>query len=86
MSDSSEDSGPSCEAGCCVNSGEQYTPCCHVPLCDEHYDDLIHQCHNCDSEWCETCIDYGNGYICSKCKNFVCYDCERDDNVVKCKC
>lgn len=48
------------------------TQCCHVSLCD--------------SEYCETCIDCGNGSICSKCKLFTCCDCDSDDDYNGCKC
>jgi len=62
----------SCEVSSCSKTGKhydfEYTPCCCIPLCEEHYNELVsvRKCHdNCTNseETCDTCFDI-NGYEC----------------------
>lgn len=44
----------------------EITPCCYEYVCEAHYNELMHECEDCDSEICEICIEYGNmnGLLC----------------------
>ena len=54
---------PRCEVGDCFKKSYNYTNCCHVPLCDDHYDVLMVKWYDNDEcEWsheevCQTCLD-----------------------------
>lgn len=57
--DDSEDSSssPDC-CGCASGVSENYTPCCHVGLCDNCYtDQMVKECSLCsnDEEICTAC-------------------------------
>jgi hypothetical protein len=66
----------SCEVSGCSVYGKQYlfeyTPCCHVPLCEEHFEELVQKrkcSKECTSSYsqCDVCFDI-NGFECD-CKN-----------------
>lgn len=72
-----------CELNGCFEKAYHRTSCCHVPLCDDHY--IIYDCASCDgSSFCEICIDCGNGYLCDKCKRYLCDDCNVEGNSCNC--
>lgn len=57
-----------CEVCECFNKANEYSDCYHVPLCDDHYDELMtYYCNNENCDWhikvCETCLDI-NGKQC----------------------
>lgn len=53
----------------CDRDYEKYSPCCHEPLCKQHY--KCYECENCDVIYCFMCAEI-NGYICKKCDKFFC--------------
>ena len=74
----------SCEVGSCAEEiCYKRTSCCHVPLCDNHYDELVKNrycCEDCSGdEICDACFDI-NGYMCSYCECGKCPCCRFRDN------
>jgi hypothetical protein len=85
----SDDGLPSCEVCSCFKEAENYTPCCHVPLCDEHFK-LYPMCsienckYNYSDEMCFVCINI-NAYMCEKCETTFCDHHNTKNNKCKCK-
>lgn len=69
---------PDCEVcGCFEKAGYDYTPCCHVRLCNAHFDEL-YECYYCNIKCCDICIEQGNGILCNKCTEYCCEYCDKE--------
>lgn len=79
-----------CGITSCDARTSDFTPCCHEPVCDNHY--ILYplctqsHCENSTVVMCQTCIEY-NVYQCA-CKMTLCNKCNSEEfwDTRKCNC
>jgi len=80
MSDSDSSSKISCAL--CENNMDNWTPCCHEPLCESCCDEmLIEDCWICNSDIqiCTVCAERNSRFKCEYCQKYVSNCCEHDE-------
>ena len=90
MSDTESDT--ECEVGGCGAYMREWSDCCHVPLCTDHYDELmkptcyVEDCSEHDILMCTLCLERNSRlyHYCSVCKKALCD--EHNVNRHKCSC
>jgi len=67
-----------CEMCGCFEEMEEYSPCCHAPLCYRH--SVYVECSISGCEYneylrqCDLCFMINGGWVCEKCNMFLCAD------------
>lgn len=78
----------SCEVVECGNRSCYYSPCCHVPLCEEHQSSIIMDltCNKCNynTKMCIVCFNISDWQHCKQC-NVTCCEAHAQDFVCRCR-